>query len=178
MIDIKQALMIMARGIIADNYQAKKEAKTNLDEKAWNNYNLKKEGDIKSVNQIFETAGKDQDVSEEILYIKSMISASFADKNITNREKLNIKKMIKVSGLDETNQRFLISEFASPASIFEIANNELAKNKKTAKNIYFLSAATMGNINEKERKHLDKLAIKLNLTDEEKKEIENIAVEK
>lgn len=109
----------------------------------------------------------------QLTLIKAMIAAAKADGHIDDDEKCRIFESIERATLSDGDKALIVDLLEQPISVTEIAKGPLSEEQKAE--VYYVSCIVGEIDHPRERQHLDRLAIVLNLSDELKSQIERQA---
>lgn len=119
------------------------------------------------------SAMPEADAGYQLTLIKAMIAAAKADGHIDDNEQCRIFESIENASLSDSDKALIIDLLEQPISVTEFAKGRLSEEQKAE--VYYVSCIVGEIDHPRERQHLDRLAIVLNISDELKSQIERQA---
>ena len=149
--NILKLMQFLSRDLVADSYQSKK-AEAEAEPDPWE----------KRHSAEVEAAANDR--KNEVLYIKAMIAAGWADGHLDIDERRRVRA--RASGLNPTpsEERLLLVELERPHAVSVLAAQ--AETDEVRRRVYAVSLATIALDTDAERSYLARLAEALGLSDE------------
>lgn len=119
-----------------------------------------------------EAAAERVSDEEALLLIRAMIAAAHADGVLSEDERAGIMGQIDEAGADEADRRVMEREIADPKPVDELLAQ--VHDEETAQRFYLASCAAVDPETERNRAYLSDLRRRLNLSEEEAAEVEEL----
>ena len=118
-------------------------------------------------------AAEAMDESKALLLIRGMIAAAYADGAMSEQERRNIMGAIDEAGGTDEDRQVLEREIANPKSLDTLLSE--VNDQETAEEFYLASAAAIDGGTELNRRYLDDLRRRLDISEEDAAEAEDLA---
>lgn len=128
-----------------------------------------------SERELQEEAQAAAELSDDtaLLLIRAMITAAYSDGALSQEERLRIMQEIEEAGADAEDRRVMEREIADPRPLDELLRQ--VRDRETAQEFYLASRAAIDGETPQHRAYLSDLRQRLELTDEEAAEVEELA---
>lgn len=108
-----------------------------------------------------------------LLLIRAMITAAYSDGALSQEERMRIMQEIEEAGADDEDRRIMEREIANPKPLDDLLRQ--VRDRETAQEFYLASRAAIDGETPQHRAYLSDLRQRLELTDEEASEVEELA---
>lgn len=108
-----------------------------------------------------------------LLLLRAMITAAYSDGALSQEERMRILQEIEQAGADEEDRRIMEREIANPRPLDDLLRQ--VRDRETAQEFYLASRAAIDSETPQHRAYLSDLRQRLDLSDEEAAEVEELA---
>ncbi|WP_111537181.1 tellurite resistance TerB family protein [Palleronia aestuarii] len=119
-----------------------------------------------------EQAAENLSDAKALLLIRAMITAAYSDGALSSEERERIMGEIAEAGGDAEDRQVMEREIANPKPLDELLRD--VQDKETAEEFYLASAAAVDGETEANRSYLETLRQRLDISEEEAREVEEL----